>query len=54
MPYYITATNNICDGQAVNLAYQMALKEAGNWYDNIEDAKKEVEERRKRGKEKNT
>lgn len=50
MPYYITATNDICDGQAVNIAYQQALKQAGNWYEDRESAQREVEARKERKK----
>ena len=48
MPYYITATNDVCDAQAVNIAYQQALKIAGNWYENREDAEKVVKERKEK------
>lgn len=48
MPYYITATNDVCDGQAVNIAYQQELQKCGNWYTERSDAEKEVQERNKR------
>jgi hypothetical protein len=44
MTYYITTTNDICNAEAVNLAYKQALQQAGNWYEDYDTAKKVLQE----------